>query len=77
MKNTPYNSFVIRRGQFCGSKSPSAKLNEDIVREILLAKQAGDSAIVIADRMNLNRNTVSQVYHRRTWRHVSLDDRSH
>lgn len=74
MKQTPYNTFVIQRGQFAGERSPSAKLNESMVRDILRAKQAGDSAIAIADRMGLNRNTVSQVFHRRTWRHVQLLD---
>lgn len=72
MEMTPYNTFVIKRGQFSGQHSPNAKLTEQQAIEILRLKRDGVGFSEIARRMQLNLSTVRNVYHRRTWRHVSV-----
>lgn len=72
MKLTPYNPFVIKKGQFAGVKSPGAKLTEEQAIEILRLKAEGIGTTEIAKRLGANLSTVSGVYHRRTWRHLSV-----
>lgn len=54
-----------------GEKRYNAVLTDALVREIRLAADAGEGPASIGRRLHLDRNHVSHVIKRRSWRHVT------
>lgn len=60
----------MRSKKMFGSDVPTAKLNEDMVREIRAARESGESLAGIASRFNITESNVCYVCKRKTWKHV-------
>jgi len=55
-----------------GRKNHLAKLTAENVREIRATHASGAAARrLLADKFGVSRRTISQIVHRRTWRHVA------
>lgn len=55
-----------------GEDNANARLNPDVVRSIRAAYQANGATVsAISRRFDIDRATVRQIVHRRTWRHVA------
>lgn len=59
------NPELVSRGESNGN----SKLDENIVREILLSKE---SLATLAKRYSINKTTVSSIRNRKTWKHVEV-----
>lgn len=55
-----------------GEANASAKLSESQVREIFLRVKAGENGAVIAKEFNVTRTTPSDIFNRKTWKHLNL-----
>lgn len=55
-----------------GSNARSAILNEDQVKEIKILLRKGEKQITIANKYNVTKTIVSNIYTNRTWKHVNI-----
>jgi len=60
----------------CGSKVPSAKLNEDQVREIKRLIRAGMRYQDIAEHYGVGKTTIANIATGLRWSHVKLEKQS-
>jgi len=63
---------MIQRGSVKGSKNPSAKLNEDVVREIKIKVKNKDyrSIMSLAQQYGVSKSVISDIITKRKWKHV-------
>lgn len=54
----------------CGEKHKFAKLNEEIVRDIRMRMNEGESSRRIAASYGIAHSTVQRIFQRKAWRHV-------
>ena len=60
------------RQHLAGSKNPHAKLNENKVIGILNLYESGKRQIDIARVYNVDRKTINDIVHKKTWKHINL-----
>jgi hypothetical protein len=53
-----------------GSKHPSSKINDDIVKQIIHLYSTGVSQNKISKMFNISQSLVSNIIHKKTWKHV-------
>lgn len=66
-------NFLIRRrrpGVARGERSGPAKLTDDSVRAIRTACASGEPEAIVGARYGVTQSNVSNIIHRKTWRHV-------
>jgi group I intron endonuclease len=72
-KRNVYSQKTLDKMKLCklGKPNPSkAKVNEQIVRDIRHSFGLGESMVSIAARYTISPDTVGQIVHRKTWKHV-------
>lgn len=55
----------------CGAKNPKSVLTDELVGEIRSLKLCGFTCPEIAKKLNLNKNTVYDVFVGKSWRHIN------
>lgn len=63
---------VTKRNKYFGTKSSTAKINEEQAREIITEFQNGKSIIEISEEKKLSKNLVKLLVKGITWRHLDL-----
>lgn len=58
------------RLRYQGEGSPTAKLNEAKVREIIAWRNLGSTFTALADRFGVSESSIRSAFHGRTWKHL-------
>lgn len=58
------------KNRLVGSMSKMAKLNEDMVREIIVLLKSGEKMQLIADKFCVSYKTIANIKHGKNWKHV-------
>lgn len=56
----------------CGEKHPASKLTKANIEDMVKMHEAGDNQETIAKRFAIKRNTISAIFHQKSWRHNSI-----
>lgn len=71
-KDNIIDSFNKKRKSNKGEKHPGAKVSEKDVREIFELRKIGWTHQKLADRFKIKQGTISNILHRRLWKHVDI-----
>lgn len=66
-----YQRGTFRPNGLRGETHPHAKLSEDQVREIRLARAVGEDALALSGRYGVSRNQIYLIERRKSWPHIA------